>query len=539
MRQPDKDFVRDLIDRYNRAKKGRANWETQYEDINKYVRPTSRSFFGGHVSGQRNSAHIYDGTAMWASTQLASGLKSFLTPDSDLWVSIGVQGTPNHKLDREGRGWVDKTNELMHYYLSRMESNFSGMSHEAFLDMVTYGTATPFTFWNDKYDGPAYKIFPLSMIYIEQNNYDEVDVVFRDFEWTIRQVKQEFGMDSLDERMSKMKNEETVVVTHATFPNSEEEGVRKKAGRKKYFSVFFVEQHRWVLQMGGYNEFPYHVARWSKISGDVYGISPGLIALPDILSLQTMQKELLVASQLSNRPPTVFEDDSFMLPIAYKPGAMIFKTPGTGDPFQLTGGNDFNITLEMLQQKQEKIAKDFFIDWLLRPKKKERQSVFEVQDDREEMFRQMGAILGRIEREFLGPLIKYTYKLLEEHDKIPQPPASIAGRGLSIEYVSPAASAQMGTKGNLMLRFVQDITPLMQIDPSVAQGIKWPELIQKLGAYRGIPPEFMLTEGELSQNKQQQDQINAQAQAGAALQPAASAMKDLASAKAAGLNVLQ
>jgi len=542
MRQPDKDFVRDLIDRYARAKQGRSNWETQFEDINKYVRPTSRDFHGGHVTGRRNTAQIYDGTAMWASTQLASGLKSFLTPDSDLWVSIGVRGTPNHKLDRAGRVWVDETNEIMHYYLSRMESNFSGASHETFLDLVSYGTAAPYTYWHEEHDGPAYKVFPLSMVYLEQNNHDDVDVVFRDFEWTIRQIKQEFGVDQLNERMLKMKDNETVVVTHATFPNTDAEPVRKKNLRKKYHSIYFSENHRWVFKMGGNDLLPYHVSRWSKISGDTYGISPGLIALPDILALQTMQKELLIGAQLSNRPPTVFDDDSFMLPIAYKPGAMIFRTPGTADPKQLTGGNDFNITLEMLQQKQEKIAKDFFIDWLLRPKKKERQSVFEVQDDREEMFRQMGAILGRIERELLGPQVRYTYKLLEEHDKLPVPPASISGKGLTIEYVSPAASAQMGTKGNLMLRFVQDITPLIQIDPSIGQGMKWQEMVQKLAAYRGVPPEFMLSPEEMQGMKEQQAQqaqVEQQAQMGAAMQPAASAMKDIAAAKASGLNVLQ
>jgi len=141
----------------------------------------------------------------------------------------------------------------------------------------------------------------------------------------------------------------------------------------------------------------------------------------------------------------------------------------------------------------------------------------------------------------LGPLVRYTYHLLEEHDKIPAPPASIGSKNISIEFVSPAAVAQTGSKGNLLLRFIQEITPLMQIDPSIAQGIKWPEFLQQLGVYRGISPELMLSPEELDAVKQQQAQqaeTEAVAAQGAAMQPAASAMKDIAQAKSAGLNVL-
>ena len=82
----------------------------------------------------------------------------------------------------------------------------------------------------------------------------------------------------------------------------------------------------------------------------------------------------------------------------------------------------------------------------------------------------------------------------------------------------------------------------MQIDPAVAQGMKWPELVQKLAAYRGVPPEFMLSPDEMAAQQEQQQQaqqVEQQAAAGAAMQPAASAMKDIAAAKASGLNVLQ
>ena len=80
---------------------------------------------------------------------------------------------------------------------------------------------------------------------------------------------------------------------------------------------------------------------------------------------------------------------------------------------------------------------------------------------------------------------------------------------------------------------------MLQIDPNIAQGIKWPELVQKLGLYRGISPEFLVEPQELQQAKQQTQQTQQQAQDVQIAGEAAGAMKDLATARAQGLNVLQ
>ena len=456
MRQPPEDYINQLIKRYTKSKTDRSSWDTLYQDVQDYVRPTTRDFRGGFTTGQRRTAKVFDGTAMYAATTLSSALKSYMTPDDDRWVSIGLQGTPREKFTRQERLWAEEVDDIMSYYFARAESNFSSASNETFSDLVAYGTAIPFIHWDEESDGPLYDVYPLSSIWLEQNEKGQVDTVFRDMEFTIRQARQKFGDKVFDshEKLSKLKYDETITITHGVYPNTDPEPEMRKSGRKKYTQIYFSENHRHVFEMSGSSQLPYQVSRWSKISGDIYGISPALLVMPEILALQTMNKETLVAAQLSNRPPTVFDDDGFMLPIPYKPGAQIFRTPGSPDPFQLTGGNNFNITLELMEEKKERIAQAFFIDWVMRPKKKERQTVLEIQDDREEMFRNLGSILGKIEREYLGPTVRYTYGLLQQRGKLPEPPASVDGKGITIEFTSPAAQAQVGTKGNMLLRFV-------------------------------------------------------------------------------------
>lgn len=541
MRQPPQEYITQLLERYVKSKKDRSSWDTLYQDVQDYVKPTTRDFNKGFTTGQRRTAKMFDGTAMYSATTLSSALKSYLTPDDDMWAAVGVRGTPRQKLGRAERVWAEEVDDLMAYSFSRAESNFSSASNETFSDLVAYGTAVPFIYWDNGVDGPVYDVYPLSSIWLEQNEKGRVDTVFRDMEYTIRQIRQKFGDKVVDghEKLAKLAYDTPITITHGVYPNTDPEPERRKTGRKKFTVIYFSEQYRHVFEIGGADQIPYQVSRWSKITGDIYGISPALIAMPEILALQTMNKETLVAAQLANRPPTVFEDDGYMLPIPYRPGAQIFKTPGSPDPTQLTGGNNFNITLELLQEKREAIGKAFFIDWVMRPKKKERQTILEIQDDREEMFRNLGSILGRIEREYLAPTFINTYQLLKQNNKLPEPPASLEGRGLTIEFTSPAAQAQVGTKGNMLLRFVQDVTPLLQIDPSIAQGIKWPELVQKLGLYRGVSPEFLSTPEELQQGQQQQQNLEVASQNVALAGETASAMKDIAAAKAQGLNVLQ
>lgn len=255
--------------------------------------------------------------------------------------------------------------------------------------------------------------------------------------------------------------------------------------------------------------------------------------MPDIRLLNVMYRELVQSAQLANRPPMFVDDDGYLLPISYVPAAINFKTPGTTAPETLRMGSSFNITLEVMNQKREQIAKTFHVDWLLRNRKRERQSILEIQDDRTEMLRQLSSVVGRFESECASPLIEDTYFHLDRAGLLPEPP--VEGVPLDVSFTSPAAKAQLSSKAANIMQFLNDVSAYRAIDPSITDGIDTASLGQELATLREAPKRILKSQEQIQQTKQERDQMAAQtanAQNAAAL---AGALKDTAAAQAQGL----
>src|SRR3546814_14067211 len=66
------------------------------------------------------------------------------------------------------------------------------------------------------------------------------------------------------------------------------------------------------LQVSGYHEMPYICPRWDTSSGEDYGRSPGMVALPDANTAQAIGETMLVAGQSAADPPILVPSDAFI-----------------------------------------------------------------------------------------------------------------------------------------------------------------------------------------------------------------------------------
>lgn len=239
---------------------------------------------------------------------------------------------------------------------------------------------------------------------------------------------------------------------------------------------------------------------------------------------------MLKAGQKAVDPPLVLDDDSVIEPLSTAPGSKIWKEPGAEMPQALDFKGNLAWGLEMTNQKREQIKQAFHIDWFRRFRKNREQSAYEVADDRDEMLRMLAPMLGRQQTELLGPLIERVYLLLHLHGFIPQAPQLLQKRELTIIYVSPAARAQQGVKADRMSRFIADITPLAQTDPTVMDQIDGSKVVQVYAEARGVPPAVFRTKAEVAElrnNRAQQQQMAAAAQIA---EPASKALLNVAQA---------
>ena len=174
------------------------------------------------------------------------------------------------------------------------------------------------------------------------------------------------------------------------------------------------------------------------------------------------------------------------------------------------------------------------MDQIIREQKKERQSIMEVQDERGQMLQQLGPLLARMENEFLGPVIEQTIEFLQDkRDPLfEEVPESLAGRDLEIVYTSPAAHAQYASGISNIAGFMQDITPMIQQDPSLLENIDSNELFEAYARMRNIPRTVVKSKDAVAAAREERAQVEEQQMMTQAAPEMAGAMKDIASARA-------
>lgn len=530
-----KTINQELLDRYTRSKNRSGMYRHEHEAIRKYLRPNTLGFYEATTShktqGDRRTEQITDSTALWALDTLASGLYAHILDPSDRWFALGVKGVPFTQLSFEMQAYLEDVSEKIFTVFADPRSRFAQASKEMLLDLCAYGTGVMLNEWDGDMKLPYFRAYPLAAVHIDEDHRGLVNVVARDFPMTKAQIEGQFPDAVFTDAMEKEDEDFSYIVTHLVDPV--EAHTEKVDTKKPFVSTYFIESENLVLRQKGYDRFPYKVPRWSTLAGEVYGRGPGNIAMPDIRLLNVMYRELVQSAQLANRPPMFVDDDGYLLPISYVPAAINFKTPGTTAPETLRMGSSFNITLEVMNQKREQIAKTFHVDWLLRNRKRERQSVLEIQDDRTEMLRQLSSVVGRFESECASPLIEDTYFHLDRAGLLPKPP--VEGVPLDVSFTSPAAKAQLSSKAANIMQFLNDVSAYRAIDPSITDGIDTASLGQELATLREAPKRILKSQEQIQQAKQERDQMAAQAANAQNAAALAGALKDTAAAQAQGL----
>ena len=402
-------------------------------------------------------------------------------------------------------------------------------------------------------EGISFRAISIDEIFIAENADGIVDTVFRSFKMTVRQIVQKWGEKSLSPRIARMYEkkdyDKEVDLLHCVYPREEATKGKKAATMLPVASIYIDEKEKHVLAEGGFDEMPYMVSRWSKAVGEVFGRSPAMTALPDIKMLQEIMKTTIKAAQKVVDPPLLVPDDGVLGPIRTIPGGLNYYRASSGARIEplLTGGN-IPISFDMMQDLRDRIRTMFFLDQL-QFQGAPRMTATEVVERTERTLRLLGPTLGRLQSEFLGPMIDRIFGVLSRAGRLPEVPESISERELKIEYVSPLARAQRQTETQGIMRTLEFVGPIAGMDPQAAQIIKGADTVRHIAELNGVPPMLLKSDEELmeevkaqqeAQAAQQQSMMGREAMADGAnvmdmLQKGANVSK---AAQEAGLNIV-
>ena len=136
-------------------------------------------------------------------------------------------------------------------------------------------------------------------------------------------------------------------------------------------------------------------------------------------------------------------------------------------------------------------------------------------------------MVGRVQSEFLGPMIERIFALMLRRGELPQAPQELEGVDLQIDYVSPIARAQKSTLVFNFSRFLEQMTPLAQMKPEIFDNIDADATFRWAHKTLDAPMETLVDAKKVQENRQAQQQAMAEQQQMAAAQQQAGTMKDM------------
>lgn len=491
------------LERFSELSDERQSWESEWRLITKYVFPRRSVFKDSKGKAERVGTEVYDSTGIGANNLFANGIMGFSISNMTPWFKTGLPWEAANDLPGV-REWLDFAEKIIYDDLRR--SNFYEEAVEILRDGGALGTAALYGEENLGTSAPAFVAIHPKEFYLDVDEYGRVDTLYRSYWVSVRALVRRFGIDACSARTKQLYNQrklgEKIQVLHACEPRGDRDLKSISARNKKWASTYVEVADRHLIKESGYDTFPYFVLRITTNSDEKYGRGPGSDALIAIMTKNRMAKDML---RLSNKAA----DPGHNVPMEMRnrfdsrPGAVNYYSRPDMKAEPMSVGGDYPIALERENQIREAIEDAFFVDFflLLQRAQQMKMTATEVMERQSEKAAIMGTLIGRIESDFLEPVIQFVFGLAAKSGRIPPPPPALIvwmaqngkSRGqLKIEFIGPLAQAQrkfyltQGIKAALAA-----VLPVAQVRPEVVDNFDWDGIVRELAAAEGMPARLI------------------------------------------------
>lgn len=537
------ELAKSLTTRFKGLEETRQPWVPTWQELTEYMLPRKNSFTAvtgaSTLRGKANDSRIFDSTPMHALELLASSLGGLLTNPAMPWFDISVK---DRKLgdSRDVRTFLQEARERMVAVFNSEDTGFQTHVHELYLDVSLLGTAVMYV-EADVDNVVRFSTRPLGEVYVAESARGQVDTVYRKYEVSARQAVQEWGAGCSDEtkRKAEDKPDHKVEILHAVFPRYDRDPNGLGVANFPYASVYLEVKANHIVEETGYLEMPYMVPRWAKAAGEIYGRGPGQTALSDTRVLNAMARTALMAAEKMADPPLMVPDDGFLGPVRSGPGGLSYFRAGTTDRIQALPVNvDLRATEDMMIQRRESIRRIFLSDQLT-PEGPAVTATEAVIRQTEKM-RVLGPVLGRLQTEFLGPLIKRTFRIMLRSGALPAFPEGLTPEDLEVRYTSPVSRAQKQYEAQGLAQTMEYLSPLVGSTDAfgIMDNFDTDRVARHVAELFNTPSDYLNPEDAVAETRAGKQQANATAQTASTVASVAAIAKTLSEAYTDRPNVL-
>lgn len=488
--------------RYRQALDRRDRWLPLWQDCYDVALPAHASFTSSRVPGGQVGETLYDATAPDAVDQLAASLLAHLMPPWARWFGFAAGPDIDPAIAQNLGATLDQAAETLYGHLDR--SNLAVEMHQCFLDLVVGGTASllveaaptgaPSAF--------SFSAIPLSQVALASGTQGKLDSTYRRLWLSHDDLVDRYGAvakAALDDRMGSPSlgaAQADALVVEMVEPELGQQRYRYRAVLE---TIAVGERGMAVPQVGAagdagpvladgvFDRSPFINFRWLKATGEAYGRSPVMKALPDIKTANKVVELILKNATLAIAGVWQADDDGVLNPatIELVPGAIIPKAVGSSGLTPLDPPGRFDVSQLVLEDLRARIRHALLADQLAELNTP-RMTATEVVERSAAMTRLLGATYGRLQAELMTPLLRRCYDLLRQRGEVPDLP--LDGQAVIIRHRSPLAQAQTqrsvsGTVSWLELSQALGAEGMATIDGPAA--VRW------LADRFGVPPELI------------------------------------------------
>ena len=444
----EKERVADLKRQFDRLKEERDKRLPDWKDVQKYVAPSTLNWDNPKDKIPKRSKRFTGRPTQYART-LRTGLVGYSISPNIVWMKLTFEDA--HHLDKihGAKDWLESVERILYAEFKR--SNLYQQSGPMIEAAVQYGHGLMHI---DEVIGEGRLRFTnmkTQEIYLDVDEFDEVDTVFRRYSMSLTNAANFFGKENLSktqqdelEQLKTNGTDKEITIIHAVFKRDEYNEKSTDTKNMPYASIYFDEHEDRILKESGYSEFPFAVFIWEPVTGTPYGESPSIHAMDDIRMLNKLDEQILKIAQMAGSPaynvPDTMRGQANVVPNAYN---YYKKHEEIITP--VNSGLNFPITLEIYNQKTDQVKDWFHVDFFLalqqqNVSKMTATYVMELQGEKAAVLAPLVVNINTA----LTKIIQRSFNLLWNQRKIPQPPSGLARSGaqLKVDFLGPLAQAQ-------------------------------------------------------------------------------------------------
>lgn len=534
-------FNRDLLKRYERVKSDRTTIQDEWNGVSEYIARYAGDFF----KDQRDEhtlewarGHVLDSTAEDAYIDLVANLHGNLTSPSTQWFDVQWRSEVLQK-DKAANVWMQNVSDRIYYSLQ--DSNFNLKITQYYKDLVAFGTACLMLEEGKGDSGLHFTSIPIRECFFEEDAQERVLRLYRAIQWTPAQILSEFG-DDVPQSIRDMDTDGNVEKQDVLFAVYPKDNRVVDLGKKVAPSKRPWESRYMLCKSGeplgkpvGLYEMPVFIGRWDKRNSSVWGESPAMKALPDVLTLNKAIEIDMMAREKLMDPPVFITERAFLSDLDLSARSInVVRDMDGWKTFQT--GADILVSNDLIQRLQQTIRKAFYGDKLTFPDPQGTpMSATEASIRNANTQRLLGPMFTRQQNDVFTPVVNRALQMLARNGELPPLPEIVieAGAEFDIQYLGSLSRAQHQEEILAMERLVVNVGQMAQLNPEVLDMIDFDAIVRELQDSLNAPAQAVRSLQEVEQVREARAEQMAQAQQVQQAQAEGDAMQSVGAGRAA------